>query len=197
MQEQKLQEIAMRIRTLREIMEIPVAEMAQQTGLSAEEYLAAEDGKSDFTFTFLYNCAQAFGVDIIELLTGEAPHLSFYSIVRKGEGLSLNRRAGVTYNHLAYRFSRKIAEPFLVTAPFSQEEQEKPIHLSQHDGQEFDFVLSGQLKVQMEDHTEYMGPGDAIYYDSGHAHGMIATGGEDCVFLAVVMKDENDKGEND
>ena len=31
----------MRIRTLREIMEIPVAEMAQQTGLSAEEYLAA------------------------------------------------------------------------------------------------------------------------------------------------------------
>ena len=40
-------------------------EMAQQTGLSAEEYLAAEDGKSDFTFTFLYNCAQAFGVDII------------------------------------------------------------------------------------------------------------------------------------
>ena len=65
MQEQKLQEIAMRIRTLREIMEIPVAEMAQQTGLSAEEYLAAEDGKSDFTFTFLYNCAQAFGVDII------------------------------------------------------------------------------------------------------------------------------------
>ena len=36
-----------------------------------------------------------------------------------------------------------------------------------------------------------------IYYDSGHAHGMIATGGEDCVFLAVVMKDENDKGEND
>ena len=53
MQEQKLQEIAMRIRTLREIMEIPVAEMAQQTGLSAEEYLAAEDGKSDFTFTFI------------------------------------------------------------------------------------------------------------------------------------------------
>lgn len=165
--------------------------------LSAEEYLAAEDGKSDFTFTFLYNCAQAFGVDIIELLTGEAPHLSFYSIVRKGEGLSHQPPRRLHLQPPGLPLFRKIAEPFLVTAPFSQEEQEKPIHLSQHDGQEFDFVLSGQLKVQMEDHTEYMGPGDAIYYDSGHAHGMIATGGEDCVFLAVVMKDENDKGEND
>ena len=191
MQEQKLQEIAQRIRTMREILEIPVAEMAQQTGVSAEEYLANENGRVDFSFTFLYNCAKAFGVDIIELLTGEAPRLSFYSIVRKGEGLKINRRKGFTYNHMAYRFSNKVAEPFLVTAPYSEEEQEQPIHLSQHDGQEFDFILSGQLKVQMEGHIEYMGPGDAIYYDSGHAHGMIATGGEDCVFLAVVMKGDS------
>ena len=195
MKEQMLEEIAQRIRTLREIMEIPVAEMAQQTGISADEYLACEAGKSDFSFTFLYNCAQVFGVDIIELLTGESPRLSFYSIIRKGEGLSINRRKGFTYNHLAYRFSGKIAEPFLVTAPYREEEQDQPIHLSQHDGQEFDFILSGQLKVQMEDHTEYMGPGDAIYYDSGHGHGMIATGGEDCVFLAVVMRDEQGKEE--
>ena len=191
MQGEKLQEIAQRIQTMREILEIPVAEMAQQTGLSAEEYLKNESGESDFSFTVLYNCAKAFGMDIVELLTGEAPHLSFYSIVRKGEGLKINRRKGFTYNHMAYRFSGKIAEPFLVTAPYHEEEQDQPIHLSQHDGQEFDFILSGQLKVQMESHTEYMGPGDAIYYDSGHAHGMIATGGEDCVFLAIVIKGDS------
>ena len=191
MQSEKLLEIAQRIRTMREILEIPVAEMAQQTGVSAEEYLQAEAGEQDFSFTFLYNCANAFGVDMIELLTGEAPRLSFYSIVRKGEGLKINRRKGFTYNHMAYRFSGKIAEPFVVTAPYNEEEQEKPMHLSQHAGQEFDFILSGQLKVQMENHVEYLGPGDAIYYDSGHAHGMIATGGEDCVFLAIVMQGES------
>lgn len=118
MQEQMIMEIAQRIRTLREIMEIPIAEMAQQTGLSADEYVAYEQGQGDFTFTFLYNCAQAFGVDIIELITGDAPKLSSYSIVRKGEGLDIKRRKGFTYNHLAYRFSGKISEPFLVTAPF-------------------------------------------------------------------------------
>ena len=188
MQEQKLQEIAMRIRTLREIMEIPVAEMAQQTGLSAEEYLAAEDGKSDFTFTFLYNCAQAFGVDIIELLTGEAPHLSFYSIVRKGEGLSINRRAGFTYNHLAYRFSRKIAEPFLVTIPYVEEDQDKPIHLSYHKGQELDYIISGHLRFSYEGHTEDCGPGDVLMYDSARGHGLLALDGEPVVLLAVVIE---------
>ena len=188
MQGEKLQEIAQRIQTMREILEIPVAEMAQQTGLSAEEYLKNESGESDFSFTFLYNCAKAFGMDIVELLTGEAPHLSFYSIVRKGEGLKINRRKGFTYNHLAYRFSGKVAEPFLVTAPYFEEEQEKPIHLSQHEGQEFDFILSGQLKVQMEEHEEILNPGDAIYYDSSRGHGMIAVGGVPCKFLAVILK---------
>lgn len=190
MQEEKLLEIAQRIRTMREILEIPVAEMAQQTGISAQEYVDCEEGKNDFSFTFLYNCAQAFGMDIIELLTGDAPHLSFYSIVKNGGGLNINRRKGFTYQHMAYRFSDKVAEPFIVTAPYFEEEQSLPIHLSQHDGQEFDYVLRGKLKVQMESHTEYLEAGDAIYYDSGHAHGMIATGGEECVFLAVVMKSE-------
>ncbi|MGI5966531.1 MULTISPECIES: helix-turn-helix domain-containing protein [Anaerotruncus] len=196
MQDQ-LKEIAQRIKALREIMEIPVGELARENGVTAEEYLEYESGEKDFTFTFLYNCAQLFGVDIIELLTGEKPRLSFYSIVRKDAGLKINRRKGFTYNHLAYRFSDKTAEPFLVTAPFFEEEQDQPIHLSTHDGQEFDYVLKGQLKVQMEDHVEYLEAGDAIYYDSGHGHGMIATGGEECVFLAIVMRDQHERGERD
>lgn len=191
---QQLQEIAQRITALREIMEIPAEEMAQAAGVSVEEYRECEAGNTDFSFTFLYNCARRFGVDIVELLTGEKPRLSFYSVVRAGSGLDIKRRAGFTYNHLAYRFTGKVAEPFLVTAPYDAEEQERPIHLSRHEGQEFDYILSGSLKVQMEEHTEILKAGDAIYYDSGHGHGMIATGGEPCTFLAVVLKAE-DKGD--
>ncbi|KAA3400755.1 cupin domain-containing protein, partial [Akkermansia muciniphila] len=64
------------------------------------------------------------------------------------------------------------------------------IPLSYHKGQEFDYILEGYLKVMMEDHEEVLCPGDAIYYDSGHGHGMVATGGVPCKFLAVVLKDE-------
>ncbi|WP_249281648.1 helix-turn-helix domain-containing protein [Ligaoa zhengdingensis] len=190
--EARLVEIAQRIRTLREILEIPVEEMAAKTNVTVEEYTRMESGESDFSFTFLYECAKVFGVDLMEIVTGEQPKLSFYSIVRKGTGLPIKRREGFTYQHLAYLFKEKIAEPFLVTAPYREEEQNKPIHLSHHAGQEFDYVLSGSLKCAMEDHVEVLHAGDAIYYDSGKGHGMIATGGEECVFLAVVLKDEEE-----
>ena len=188
--ETRIVEIAERIKGLREMMDITPEEMAEAAGVELEEYLKHENGEQDFGFTFLYKCADKLDVDIVELLTGENPRLSFYSIVRKGEGLDIKRRAGFKYEHLNYRFKNKIAETFLVTAPYFEEEQDKPIHLSYHEGQEFDYILSGSLKVQMEGHTEVLNEGDAIYYDSGHGHGMIATGGKECKFLAIVMKSE-------
>lgn len=186
--EMKLAEIAERIRSLRESLEISLVDAAAYCGLSADEYALLESGATDFTFTFLYRCAELFGVDMVELLTGDQPKLSFYSVVRKGDGLPIKRREGFTYLHLAHRFKGKEAEPFLVTAPYRPEEQDGPIPLSRHEGQEFDYILQGSLKIALEDHVEILNPGDAIYYDAGHGHGMIATGGSDCVFLAVVLK---------
>ncbi len=190
--ETKLIEIAIRIRELREILEITPQEAAEATNVSVEEYLSCEKGERDFSFTFLYQCAKLFGVDMVELVTGENPRLSFYSIVRKDEGLPIKRRAGFNYQHLAYLFKNKTCEPFLVTAPYSEEEQEKPIHLSYHKGQEFDYILEGDLKVQLEEHCEILHAGDAIYYNAGHGHGMIATGGKECRFIAVVLKEEEE-----
>ena len=87
-------EIAQRIRDLRDIMGYTTAEMAQTVGCSEEEYIAAENGEVDFSFTFIYKCAEKFNVDMIEILTGDNPRLSYYSIVRKGEGLPMKRRSG-------------------------------------------------------------------------------------------------------
>ena len=69
-----------------------------------------------------------------------------------------------------------------------EEEQTRPIHLSYHEGQELDFVISGKMRFAYEGHVEELEAGDLLMYDSGRGHGMIATGGEPCVFLAVVMK---------
>lgn len=183
-------EIAERIRGLRDVLEISVEDMAAATGVDPEAYTELEAGSKDFSFTFLYKCAERFGVNIVELLTGDSPKLNFYSIVRKGEGLDMKRRAGFLYEHMAYRFKDKVAEPFVVTAPYSEAAQNEPIELSYHEGQELDFVISGQLKMRFEDHEEIVNAGDLAYYDSGRGHGMIATGGQECVFLAIVMKKE-------
>ncbi|WMJ23694.1 XRE family transcriptional regulator [Paludicola sp. MB14-C6] len=186
--ESRIVEVAQRIKTLREILDISVEEMAACLDVSNEEYLSYENGDNDFSFTFLHKCAQKFNVDIVELLTGENPRLSFFTVTRKDHGLNINRRMGFHYQHMAHNFKGKMAEPFIVEAPYSEEAQNQQIELSTHEGQEFDLVLEGSLKVRMENHILILNEGDAIMYDSGHGHGMIATNGQPCKFLAVVIK---------
>jgi transcriptional regulator with XRE-family HTH domain len=186
--EMHIREIAERIKGLRNLMDITQEEMAETTGVNVEKYREYERGNADFSFTFLLRCSERLGVDMAELLTGENPKLSFYTVVRRGKGLPIERRKGFEYRHLAHLMKNRIAEPFIVTAPYSEDEQNKPIEYSVHEGQEFDLVLKGSLKIELEGHVEVLGEGDCIYYDSGHRHGMIAVGGGDCQFLAVVIK---------
>lgn len=188
--EPKIAEIADRIRSLREILNFSLHEMAEAAGVSVEKYESLEKGEcQDFSFTFLYRCAEKFGVDIIELLTGEAPHLTGYTVVRGGKGLPIKRRENFEYYHLAYSFKDKLSETFLVKAPYHEDEQDKPIPLNSHVGQEFDYVLEGSMIFAHGIHREQLFAGDSVYYNSGVGHGMIAAGGKPCTFLAVVMKD--------
>lgn len=186
----RIPEIAERIRALREICGFEPEEVAEATGVSLDEYLAMESGTRDFGFTFLYKCAEKLGVDMIEIITGSNPHLTDFTMTKAGTGLPIKRRAGFNYFHLAATFKNKIAEPFLVQAPYIEEEQNAEIALSHHEGQEFDFILSGNLRFSHEGRIVDLGPGDSLFYDSGKGHGMIATSKEGCTFLAVVLKKE-------
>ena len=56
----KIQEMAGRIRELREIEGLTPEQMAQKTDVTVEEYLSCENGKSDLNFAFIYRCAMAF-----------------------------------------------------------------------------------------------------------------------------------------
>ncbi|MDL2300500.1 helix-turn-helix domain-containing protein [Clostridiaceae bacterium OttesenSCG-928-D20] len=184
-----IEEVAKRIKELREICGFSQEEMAEATGIALEKYQKYESGEKDFPFGFIYHCAEKLEVDMVELLTGENPHLSGYTVIRQGRGLPIRRDDGFDYFHLAARFKDKLAEPFLVKATYCEAEQSRPIELSAHEGQEFDFVLQGRLRFTYEGHIEELEPGDCVYYNSGKPHGMIATGGEDCTFLAMVIKD--------
>lgn len=172
------------------MMEISSAEMAEVAGMDEKTYLEYEAGKKDFSVTMLYNCAGRFGVDVTALLTGHTPTLSSYSIVRAGQGVLTERRHSFSYQHLAQNFRGRTAEPFYVTAPYIKGSENKPIQLSSHKGQEMDYILSGKLMVNIGGNVDVLEAGDTVYYDSGQPHGMIAVGGEECVFLAVVLKPE-------
>lgn len=184
---QQIGEIATRIRGMREILGWSQAEMAEKTALTEEAYAAYENGQLDLPFTFIHNCALAFGMELTELLEGREPNLSSYTVTRRGEGEDTAREAGILIRSMAPRFRSKLAEPYWVRYEYDETLQNRPIHLTRHPGQEFDLILRGHLKVQVGDHIETLHEGDSIYYDSATPHGMIAVDGEDCVFCAVVL----------
>ena len=192
---EQLLEIAARIKEMREIMGWSIEEVAEKTEVEVDKYISYETANADIPFSFIHKCALAFDVELTELLEGHSARLSSYTVTRKGMGQSTAKEDGIDIKNLAPKFRDKIAEPYYVRYEYSAAQQDKPIQLTTHSGQEFDLVLSGSLKVQIGTHTEILNEGDSIYYNSSTPHGMIAVGGEDCVFCAVVLPGDTVKEE--
>ncbi len=188
----KIKEMASRIKELRQIENLSTLEMAEKTGVTEEEYIKCEDGLSDLNFAFIYRCANAFSVDVTDIIEGNSPNLHSYTLTRAGKGQKIEQAHGMTYFNLAAKFKNRIAEPLYVCSQYSEEAQSREIELTTHKGQECDLVIKGHLKVKIGSHEEVLGPGDSIYYDSSTPHGMIAVDGEDCIFYAIVLNPTGD-----
>ena len=186
-----LKEVAGRIKDLREAKGFTPAELAKLTGVSVEDYMLLEQGETDFSFTFIYKCAKACDVEVVDLLEGRSSTLTSFAITRRGEGLKILKQHGYEYNNLAPKFKEKLAEPFLVKFPYIPEEQNAPIKLSSHNGQEFDVIVKGSLKVQVGNHVDVLNEGDSIFYNSLIPHGMIAVSEGGCEFHAVVLNPQD------
>lgn len=183
----QLREMAQRIRELREISELSVEELAQRTGVSVSEYLSCERGEHDLSFAFIYRCAMAFNVNVTELIEGTSPNLKGYTVTRRGEGARIEQAHGMVYYNLAAPFQNRISEPLLVNCAYTREAEIRDIELTTHEGQECDLIIRGTLKLQIGSHFEILHEGDCAYFDSSTPHGMIALGGEDCLFYAIVL----------
>ena len=112
--EYKIQEMAERIRALREITGLSTAEMAQRTGVSEEEYIECESGQRDLNFAFLYRCSLSLGVDITDIIEGQSPKLRGYTVTRAGQGQKIEQAHGMVYYNMASDFRNRISEPLFV-----------------------------------------------------------------------------------
>lgn len=183
----KIKAMAARIKELREIEGLSVAKMAEFTGVTEEEYAACERGEKDLNFAFIYRTANALKVNVTDIIEGTSPLLSSYTLTRSGKGQMIAKAHGMTYYNLAAAFQNRIAEPLYVKVKYVEGAENKEIECTTHKGQECDIVVSGKLMVQVGDHREILSAGDSIYYDSSTPHGMVAVGGKDCVFYAIVL----------
>ena len=184
----KIQEMAARIRELREITGLSVEEMASRTGLSVEEYIQCEAGNRNLSVAFLYHCTLSFGVDMSDLLEGRSAKLRSYALTRKGEGQRIEEAHHMIGYNLAADFRNRIALPLYMELAYREGAEYEDIELTTHEGQECDIVIRGHMRIQIGGKSEVLHAGDCIYYDSSTPHGMIAVDGEDCAFYAIVLR---------
>ena len=180
----ELKELAARIRELREVCGYTQEELAKELHIDAATYRGYEESAADIPISVIYSISKKFNVDFSEIMTGVSGKLRTYQVVRAGQGQLADRYPGYTFQTLAYHFTKKILQPFLVTIDPS----DKPAALVQHDGEEFNMVLKGSLIVVFGDQEIVLNEGDSIYFNPTYPHGQRCNGDVPATFLTMIAE---------
>ncbi len=180
----ELEELAARIRELREVCGYTQEELAKDLNVDVETYRQYENCASDVPISVIYSMSKKFGVDFSEIMTGVSGKLRTYQVVRAGEGQVADRYPGYKFQNLAFHFTKKIMQPFLVTLDPS----DKPADLVQHAGEEFNYVVKGSLIVVFDKQEIVLHEGDSIYFNPNYPHGQKCYGNEPSTFLTMIAE---------
>ena len=181
----QIEQIAQRLKGLREALDISMEEMAQKSGVTLEEYTRFESGKSDIPMSFLCQVAQAFHIETAALLSGDEPHMASYSVTRKDKGISIERVKAYKYQALGMGLKNAKAEFFIVSV--EPKTSDTPIHLNTHLSQEFNMLIEGKMLLSIDGKDLVLNEGDSIFFDASKPHGMKALDGKPVKFLAAIV----------
>lgn len=177
----QIKQIAQRIRELREILDVDAADLAKQVNVSVAEYNQYENAETDIPIGVIYGVAAALNVDPTVLLTGDAPRMSDYTIVRQGRGVSVERYKGYKFSSLAFNYIGREFDPMVVDL----EPMENPPELVVHGGQEFNYVLKGTVQLVIGSREFLLEAGDSAFFNPMTPHGQRAVGGP-VKFLTII-----------
>ena len=176
--------IGTRIKDLRELSDITQEEAAGTLGitLSAYKHLESSGGK-DISIGQLHDIAALFKVDPMLLIGGEDFQTGCEPFaVYEGDGTPVKRYEGYTSNYLAAGFKGRRMEPMIVTLTPGVAPE-----LVQHQGQEFNYVLEGKLRLLYDNKEYYLREGESIIFDPKTPHAQVAMDGKPARFLTVVI----------
>ena len=180
----EFEQLGLRLKGLREACDVSAQEMADDLDVTVEKYTSYEETGADVPISVLYHVAHKFGVDLTEILTGSNAKLDTFQVVRQGAGLVVDRYPGYHFQDLAWRYSKKIMQPLLVTLDPSDE----PAKLVTHSGQEFNLVLEGAVKLTFDDKEVVLETGDSVYFNPLHRHGQACAGTTPAKFVTVIAE---------
>lgn len=180
---EEIRQMAARIRELREICGWSIGDIAKELDIEPSLYEKYETCGEDIPISVLYRLSGLFHVDLNEILLGNSPHLDTYCLVKRGNGMKVDRYPGYSFQSLAYTYKHKIMEPLLVTV----EPSDQSPALVTHTGQEFNLCLEGRIEILFDGKVLPLDQGDCIYFNPVHPHGQRAVGGT-AKFLTVITQ---------
>ena len=165
------------IRTLRMSKGLTLRDMVDSTGLSASTISKIENGHLSVTFDKLVALADALDVSASQLLsrTDDITPNGRRSITRAGQG-EVYSTPQYTYHMLCADLAKKKVIPLYTHVEVKSLDAFGP--LVRHDGEEFIYVLDGEIEL----HTEFyesttLQPGDSAYFDSRMGHALTSREG--------------------
>ena len=177
--------LGQRLRQLRKERGMTLEDAGRMTSLAASTLSKIENDQMSPTFDVVQKLAAGFDIDITELFASNAGHdaAGRRSVTLDGAGRLMETEV---YRHrlIAAELKNKKILPFVTTIKARSLEDFKS--WSQHSGEEFLYVLEGEICFQ----TEYyepaiLGVGDSIYINSSMEHACYSTSEEDAVVLWV------------
>jgi transcriptional regulator with XRE-family HTH domain len=192
-------QLAERLRRLRTSRGLEPADLAARAGLPREEVEAIESGRSEPAIGQLIKLANVLGVSVGHFFFQGGEPRRRIEVVRAQQrwpvqphteaGRALNYR----YQALSYHLTEKLMAPFLIEIP---PDDGASVTWSSHEGEEFLFVLSGQLRVTIAGEEQQLGPGDSIYFDSRLEHALRAVEGAPVRMVACVAQPPGHAGDD-
>ncbi len=183
--------VGLKVKGFRESKKLTVDDLAERSGLSAEQILSIENDENLPSLGPLIKVARALGVRLGTFLDDSdklGPVVSRLADREKESTISFSNgaaeaRKNMVYHALAREKAGRHMEPFVIEV---QANEAKDFKLSAHEGEEFIYVLSGELEIAYGKETYKLSAGDSIYYDSIVMHHVHGVSGQAAQILALV-----------
>lgn len=155
------QPLGRRLRQLRIRRRLSLTAVAAEVGISAGFLSALERSQMSASVATLRKLARFYGLNILDFFGAPNRHRP---LVRPAERKRLEAGSGVRMELLAW--GDKMMEPHLFrVAPGSGSGESYA-----HEGEEFLYVLQGELQIALEDKDYLLQAGDSFYFESSTPH---------------------------
>ncbi|NHN31669.1 helix-turn-helix domain-containing protein [Paenibacillus sp. S3N08] len=160
-------ELGNKIKKLRTEQNRNLMDIANVCGFSKSLLSKIENGKTIPPISTLIKIADALGTKVSILLDDQQQSGTIYTTKEASEARMTKTDRGYSFFTFAVERSEKLMQPFLF---ISRKDENDSKNLYSHNGEEFIFILEGEMRYKVGNVEYMLKPGDSLYFDSIEKH---------------------------